>query len=174
MKKTKTDSIDLSTFDFDKELANLGVSTGTTGLSKTSTGIAAMPGTKPVKLSEPAGAQSNPFWVMVAMTIVTIVLSFIPFASIVTYPFQLFTTFVHEISHAITALITGGQIAGRSLTVRWDGSGEVYTAGGIQFLISSAGYVGSTLFGCLLMMIAKKPRLAKPALLLTALTIAGF
>src|SRR5581483_1300609 len=82
--------------------------------------------------------------------------------------------FIHEISHAITALATGGSVVGRSLTVRWDGSGEVQNTGGIQFLISSAGYVGSTLFGCLLMLIAKKPKLAKPAMIGTAVVIGIF
>jgi len=175
MKKTKTDpSIDLANFDFEKEMARLGVATGPTSLTKGSAGLATMPKSKLTKTGDTVDAPSNPFFVMIVMTIVTIVLSFIPFAQIATYPFQLFVTFIHEISHAVTALATGGSVLGRSLTARWDASGEVQYTGGIQILVSSAGYVGSTLFGCLLMMIAKKPKLAKPTLIATAVLISIF
>lgn len=73
---------------------------------------------------------------------------FFPSAALVVYPLQLFATFVHEGSHVLASLLTGGSV--QSLTVSWDASGEVYSApsgffGGL--LTSSAGYVGTTAFG---------------------------
>jgi len=114
---------------------------------------------------------TSPFWVMVTMTIITIVISFLPLVNNLTHPFQIFATFMHEISHAIATVITGGSIASHSLTVRWDGSGEVSHLGGWDFIIGSAGYVGSTLFGCLMMMLAKSRKLAKPPSLVPTQTI---
>ena len=68
------------------------------------------------------------------------------------YPLQLFATFIHEGSHVLAALLTGGSV--QSLTVAPDGSGVVWsqTTGWIsQLLISSAGYLGTTAFGTLLL-----------------------
>src|SRR3954470_9832546 len=77
-------------------------------------------------------------------TIISIVLWFIPFAGILTYPFRLFVTFIHEGGHAIAALVTGNQVFG--LQVAPNGSGLTYTSRGnglAQMLVSSAGYLGA-------------------------------
>ena len=175
MKKTKTESsIDLANFDFEKEMASLGVATGPTSLTKTNSGLAGMPGVKSSKDAGFEGSSTNPFWVIVAMTILTVVISFLPIVDNIAYPFKIFVTFIHEISHSIATLITGGSVASHSLAVRWDGSGEVGHVGGWDFIIGSAGYVGSTIFGCLLMLLAKSRKLAKPALAVTGLLVLGF
>lgn len=73
-------------------------------------------------------------------------------ASYLVYPLQLFATFVHEGSHVLAALITGSHID--SLTVSPDTSGVVWSApsGWLSaLLISSAGYLGTTAFGTLLL-----------------------
>lgn len=73
---------------------------------------------------------------------------FVPFVSYIVYPLQLFATFIHEGSHVLAALVSGGSVA--SLTVSPDGSGEVYSATGgwlSQLFVSSAGYLGTTAFG---------------------------
>jgi hypothetical protein len=65
---------------------------------------------------------------------------------------QLFATFIHEGSHVLTALMTGSMV--QSLTVSPDASGVVWSrANGwlAQLLISSAGYLGTTIFGTLLL-----------------------
>ena len=86
--------------------------------------------------------------------ILTIFLSFLPFAQILTYPFLIFSTFIHEISHAIGAVLTGGRV--ESVIVHVNGSGVTLTQGGLRFVISSAGYIGTTLFGALLLMLSHK------------------
>jgi hypothetical protein len=45
-----------------------------------------------------------------------------------------------------------------------DTSGLAYTQGGIRFLILSAGYIGSTIWGCLLLVAALKQKSYKPVL----------
>ena len=105
----------------------------------------------------------------------------IPFGGILTYPFRIFVTFIHEGGHALAALLTGNSVA--SLSVSMDGSGEVYsTSGGTlsRMFISSAGYLSAMAFGALLLMlirrtIAARIVLAGSAVLIVALTVAfGF
>ncbi|HEY0461531.1 MAG TPA: M50 family metallopeptidase [Pyrinomonadaceae bacterium] len=77
---------------------------------------------------------------------------FFPSLSFVVYPLQLFATFIHEGSHVLASVLTGGSV--ESLTVSWDTSGEVYSVpSGFfgQLLTSSAGYLGTTAFGTALL-----------------------
>src|ERR687886_2369162 len=115
--------------------------------------------------------------------LLTIALWFIPYASIVTYPFRLFVTFIHEGGHALAALLTGNSV--RSLSVSIDASGLTETLvapGGFfsQLFISSAGYLGAISFGALLLWLIRhrfKARavLAGSALIVAALTaVFGF
>lgn len=88
---------------------------------------------------------------------ITVVLGFIPFAGIVTYPFRLFVTFIHEGGHALAALLTGSSVHG--LQVAPNGGGLVYTAGGSwlsQMIVSSAGYLGAMLYGALLLILIRR------------------
>ncbi|MFN2529674.1 MAG: M50 family metallopeptidase [Pyrinomonadaceae bacterium] len=103
---------------------------------------------------------------------ISIILWFIPFAEIVTYPFRLFVTFVHEGGHAIAALLTGNSV--QSLSVALNASGETYTSqGGLfsQVLVSSAGYIGSMAFGALLLLLIRKAVAARIVLLSSGVLI---
>lgn len=73
-------------------------------------------------------------------------------ATYLVYPLQLFATFVHEGSHVLAAVLTGSHV--ESLTVSPDTSGVVWSAPSgwlSSLLISSAGYLGTTAFGTLLL-----------------------
>jgi hypothetical protein len=72
---------------------------------------------------------------------------------------QLFLTFIHEASHGIAAVITGGRIA--SFAVHMDASGVAYTQGGFRPLILLAGYAGSALWGGALLVAARARGLEK-------------
>ena len=61
------------------------------------------------------------------------------------YPFQLLNTFVHELSHGIAATVTGGDF--RRFVVRPDLSGTAWSAGGVGWIVVSAGYLGSAVVG---------------------------
>lgn len=84
----------------------------------------------------------------------TVTLSIIPGGEVLTYPFKLFVTIVHEFCHAFAAVITGGSVHGMSINP--DMSGEAITSGGLLFLIASAGYVGTALIGALCITLLKK------------------
>lgn len=85
-----------------------------------------------------------------------LLLPHIPIVHYLCYPLELLVTAVHEMSHALAAIVSGGRVV--SIVVNGDTSGVTQTIGGNGFLISSAGYVGSTLFGCLLLVAAQKVR----------------
>lgn len=102
---------------------------------------------------------------LIAATI-SIVLWFIPFAEILTYPFRIFVTFIHEGGHALAALLTGNSVA--SLSVATNASGEVYSSTGgtlSQMFVSSAGYLGSMTFGALLLVLIRKAIAARIVLI---------
>lgn len=106
------------------------------------------------KLAEDAKPQLA---LLLLATVITLILWFIPFADYLVYPIRLFVTFIHEASHALVALFTGGSV--QSLTISSDGSGMVYSApsGFIgSLLTSSAGYLGTTAFGVLLLVLIRK------------------
>ncbi|MDL2226877.1 M50 family metallopeptidase [Deltaproteobacteria bacterium OttesenSCG-928-M10] len=63
------------------------------------------------------------------------------------------TSFFHEISHGLAALLTGGRILG--LEIHFSGSGLCYTAGGARWLISLAGYAGAVFWGLLIYLSAE-------------------
>jgi hypothetical protein len=105
---------------------------------------------------------------------ISVVLSFIPYADFLTYPFRIFVTFIHEGGHALAALLTGNSVA--SLSVATNASGETYTTqGGLisQIFISSAGYLGSMAFGALLLILIRKAVAARIVLLGSAIFVFG-
>src|ERR1043166_7258001 len=106
------------------------------------------------KLAEDAKPQLT---LLVVATLVTIALWFIPYAEYLVYPIRLFVTFIHESSHALIAVLTGGAV--QSLSISSDGSGVVYSmpSGWFgQVLTSSAGYVGTAVFGVILLFLIRR------------------
>jgi len=61
------------------------------------------------------------------------------------YPLKIFVVFIHETGHALATVLTGGHVVSMVVTP-WE-SGYVQYVGGNALLIASAGYVGSALFG---------------------------
>ena len=106
------------------------------------------------KLAEDAKPQ---LMLLIIATLITIGLWFIPYADYLVYPIRLFVTFIHEGSHALVAVLTGGSV--HSLTIASDGSGAVYSAPSGWFgamLTSSAGYLGTTVFGVLMLLLIRR------------------
>jgi hypothetical protein len=60
-------------------------------------------------------------------------------------PLKILVVFLHELSHLVTVLLTGGSPETLSLTPREGGA--VLSRGGSRFLTLSAGYLGSLLIG---------------------------
>lgn len=74
----------------------------------------------------------------------------------VLYPLKIFAVFIHETGHALAAILTGGRV--ESMVVTPHESGYVRYVGGDPLLVASAGYVGSALFGGLMLLLAGRER----------------
>ena len=94
--------------------------------------------------------------------LVAALLTWLPWISWLAYPFRLMVTLVHELSHGLAALATGGYF--RNFVVFSDGSGLAYTAGGWRWLVIPAGYLGAAAFGSLLILLGASHRASRWAL----------
>lgn len=70
----------------------------------------------------------------------------------VVYPLKILVVFLHELSHALAAWLTGGSVVQISLSPQQ--GGFAITRGGSLFLILSAGYLGSLVLGLALLLVA--------------------
>lgn len=75
------------------------------------------------------------------------------------YPIKFFTVLLHEISHAIAAIVTGGSV--ERITFNLNLAGNTITKGGNQILIAFSGYLGSLIFGLLIFISASNKKLSK-------------
>jgi hypothetical protein len=80
----------------------------------------------------------------------------------VVYPFRLFVVFLHEISHGLAAVATGGSVVSIGLSL--DEGGVCLTRGGWPFLILNAGYLGSLLWGALFLLLGGRRTRARAAI----------
>lgn len=118
------------------------------------------------KLAEDAHPQVK---LLLLATLITVVLWFLPYAGYLVYPVRLFVTFIHEGSHVLASLLTGGSI--QSMTVAPDGSGAVQSLSSswLSVLItSSAGYLGAIAFGSLLLVLIRRAYSARIVLAVSA------
>src|SRR5207245_5205570 len=121
------------------------------------------------KISHDARPQAT---TLILAAIISVILWFVPFAEILSYPFRIFVTFIHEGGHAIAALLTGNSVA--SLSVAMNASGETYsTQGGrfAQMFVASAGYLGAMAYGALLLILIRRAVAARIVLLGSAVLI---
>jgi len=96
------------------------------------------------------------------------------------YPVKLFVVLLHEVSHAVAAVATGGEV--ERILLNAQQGGATYTRGGNAFITLSAGYLGSLLWGTLFIILAfsrwLKPRwimggVGASVLLLTLFLVRG-
>jgi len=80
-------------------------------------------------------------------------------------PLRLLVVFLHELSHGLMAVATGGRVIGIEITPYE--AGHALTEGGHVFLITSAGYLGSVVWGALILWLAGKT--TRPAWVTAAL-----
>ena len=77
-------------------------------------------------------------------------------STVFVWPLRVFVVLLHEISHGLAAVATGGRIVSIELSPLE--GGLCTTAGGWPFVISSAGYLGSALFGALFLVLGFRAR----------------
>ncbi|AUQ75303.1 M50 family metallopeptidase [Phaeobacter piscinae] len=87
-------------------------------------------------------------WQLICLTLLIVLLWSTP----AVLPLRILTVFLHETSHAIVTLATGGEVL--NLTIDPYEGGSVTARGGNRFLMLSAGYTGSLLIGAALFVIA--------------------
>jgi len=99
----------------------------------------------------------------------------LPFGGLLLYPFKLLATWLHEMSHGLSMLVTG--VGFDHVTIYRDTSGLAYgtnEAGTVgRAVIAAAGYMGTPLWGALLLVVTPNARLARWALLLLAALLIG-
>lgn len=101
-------------------------------------------------------------------TVATLVLWFVPFVGMALYPVRLFVTYVHEICHAAASVLTLGWPLG--IEIYWDASGVTRTTN-LNLFVASAGYVGTTVVGAVLLLLAARRLTVRPALVATGATL---
>lgn len=73
------------------------------------------------------------------------------------YPLKIFVVLLHEVSHALAAVATGGSIS--HITLDPNQGGATWTMGGSAFATLSAGYLGSLAWGALMLEAARARRI---------------
>ena len=91
--------------------------------------------------------------------IVTVITAFFFWNTYVMFPIKLFVVLLHEISHGIAAVLTGGAIKGINISLKL--GGHCITRGGNEFIIASSGYLGSLLLGSALFITSYDYKLSK-------------
>jgi cation transport ATPase len=110
---------------------------------------ASQPSSTPAEFSKRARAQ------LIWATLLTLALYFIPYANLVLYPLRLFVTFIHESGHALATVASGGSVA--SIQIMPNGAGLTMSAISPWWiwLVSSGGYLGTALFGAIMLQIGR-------------------
>ncbi len=104
----------------------------------------------------------NSFKLLLLASLASLLIGLIPQGNLILYPFNLFVTYVHETSHALAGWLTFGSVKG--MTINPDTSGVTYVLGGIPIITYSAGYLGSALFGALLLVLSYRNHLSRKIL----------
>jgi hypothetical protein len=80
----------------------------------------------------------------------------VPYGGMALFPVALFVTYLHELGHAFFALVTGGTVHG--IQINPNGSGYALINGGFGPLVYAGGYIGSAIFGNVILYISFEKR----------------
>ncbi len=98
--------------------------------------------------------QNKLFLILITALLYWVLVNYIPYGMYIVMPVNLFVTFLHELGHSIFAVVTGGSVY--EVMVQPNGAGYAVTSGGFSPLVLMGGYIGSALFGNLLLYIGLK------------------
>jgi hypothetical protein len=115
--------------------------------------------------SRPASAvvaPLQPLPILALAATLALLLAAVPWLWPLAYPLRLLVTIVHELSHGLAGLLTGGHFD--RFVIFPDGSGTAYVAGGWKLLIAPAGYLGSAAFAAGMITIGRSPRWSRRVL----------
>lgn len=99
----------------------------------------------------------------------------LPFGGVLLYPFKLFATWLHELSHGIAMILTGAGFDHIVIYRDTSGLAYAYTSVGAfgTSIIAAAGYMGTALWGAALLVVTPDGRSARRALLVLAVLLVG-
>ncbi len=79
--------------------------------------------------------------------------------TVVMFPLKIFVVFMHEVSHGLAAYATGGSIV--EIEINSQQGGHALTRGGSRFWTLTAGYLGSLLWGGIILLLAARTHFEK-------------
>jgi hypothetical protein len=112
---------------------------------------------------------------LAAALLASLVLWNLPFGGVLLYPFKLLATWLHELSHGLTMVLTGAGF--NHVVIYRDTSGLAYARSSVgpvgTAFIAAAGYMGTPLWGAVLLLVTPTARAARYVLaILAALLVA--
>ncbi|TPX36303.1 hypothetical protein SmJEL517_g01622 [Synchytrium microbalum] len=96
----------------------------------------------------PSADQETNLFIIAGMAVAILILWNVPYLKLVLYPFKIVTVGLHEFGHASAGLCTGAKIDGIELDP--DEGGVTHLRGGNPYITLPAGYIGSSVWGALL------------------------
>lgn len=106
----------------------------------------------------------------IALILIFIVISLL-WGTVVLYPLKIFVVFMHEVSHGLAAYLTGGKIV--EIEINPQQGGHALTKGGNRFLILTAGYLGSLIWGGVILLMAARTHFDKAVSVLIGIGMVG-
>lgn len=92
-------------------------------------------------------------WKNILITIIIVAIIYSFWNTWMIFPFKIFTVYMHEVSHGVAAIATGGEFG--KMEINMNEGGHALTRGGNLFLILNAGYLGSLIIGCIILYLSK-------------------
>jgi hypothetical protein len=107
-----------------------------------------------------------------AAALVFAISAFVPFGTLLLYPLSLFTTWVHEMGHGLTALALGGRFHELSIFANGAGWAQYWISRGLpDALVSLGGLLAPPIVGALILAFVHGPRRARVVLGLLAIAL---
>lgn len=101
---------------------------------------------------------------LLSAAVVSAIVMAVPVLQSALLPLMYLNTHVHELCHAIATQSTGGVVAGDGMRVFANGSGVTPAMGGNTAILASAGYLGASLVGMLILMTGRTEKSARVVL----------
>jgi hypothetical protein len=107
--------------------------------------------------------------------LVSLLLWNLPFGGVLLYPFKLFATWLHELSHGLTMILTGAGFDHIVIYRDTSGLAYAYTSVGSfgTAIIAAAGYMGTPLWGAALLVVTPNANASRRAMLVLAGLLVG-
>lgn len=111
-------------------------------------------------------------WLILAIVAVTVLFGDSMLFRTLLHPLTQLQTAIHEMGHAVTCIITGGNVHGLTIVPNGQGAaGVTNCSGGIPLVYLQAGYLFETLFTCWLIVLARHNAFSRRALVVLGIAV---